>query len=175
MASQNMVPRLRFPKGADAIYIVDEYGRALPMKKSSKNPCIYYFHEKHFEPGYVSRRTAKEYSGWEYGVKELADILKKHNIPYKLVNKNTILIPYGSISITRLGKLYREFKYRKPYQIVLAVEYPDGETAKFSYLYKILSSLGKPEKIYTSKTDKKYSPIILKYPYYIIAIAPRTG
>jgi len=63
MASQNMVPRLRFPKGADAIYIVDEYGRALPMKKSSKNPCIYYFHEKYFEPGYVSRRTAKEYSG----------------------------------------------------------------------------------------------------------------
>lgn len=116
-----------------------------------------------------------EYSGWEGEVKELADILKKHNVPYKLVDKETILIPYGSISITRLGKLYREFKYRKPYQIVLAVEYPDGETAKFSYLYKILSSLGKPEKIYTSKTDKKYSPIILKYPYYIIAIAPRTG
>jgi len=59
--SQNVVPRLRFPKGADAIYIVDEYGRALPMKKSSKNPCIYYFHEKYFEPGYVSRRTARSF------------------------------------------------------------------------------------------------------------------
>ena len=43
----------RFPKDAEAIYIANEYGLAFPMKRSSKNPRYYYYHEKYFEYGYV--------------------------------------------------------------------------------------------------------------------------
>jgi len=56
------VMKFLFPEGADAIYIIDEY-QALPMKRSKKNPKYFYYHEKYFEVGTVSRETARKYGG----------------------------------------------------------------------------------------------------------------